>query len=104
MDTSSTQTIFFGAVVVANNFFAPASFCKQFFCPSDCCGFHYKLIYIVQFVPDYTISCVIRAVGSSFQLGGGGGLKARTEDPRKFLNLESLKCHFLDFGEDLTQF
>ena len=32
-----------------------------------------------------------------------GGLKARAEGPRKFLNLESLKCHFLDFqGEDLT--
>ena len=30
MDISSTQTIFFGVVVVANNFFAPASFCKQF--------------------------------------------------------------------------
>jgi hypothetical protein len=26
----------------------------------------------------------------------GGGLKARAEGPRKFLNLESLKCHFLD--------
>jgi hypothetical protein len=25
-----------------------------------------------------------------------GGLKARAEGPRKFLNLESLKCHFLD--------
>jgi hypothetical protein len=35
-----------------------------------------------------------RAVGSSFWLGGG--LKARAEGPRKFLNLESLKCHFLD--------
>jgi hypothetical protein len=23
--------------------------------------------------------------------------------PGKFLNLESLKCHFLDFGEDLTE-
>ena len=43
----------------------------------------------------------IRAVGSSFRLGG---LKARAEGPRKFLNLESLKCHFLDFGEDLTEF
>ena len=28
----------------------------------------------------------------------GGGLKARAEGLRKFLNLESLKCHFLDFG------
>jgi hypothetical protein len=36
--------------------------------------------------------------------GGGGGLKARAEGPRKFLNLESLKCHFLDFGEYLTEF
>jgi hypothetical protein len=27
-----------------------------------------------------------------------GGLKERAEGPRKFLNLESLKCHFLDFG------
>jgi hypothetical protein len=34
----------------------------------------------------------------------GGGLKARAEDPRKFSNLESLKCHFLDFGEYLTEF
>ena len=25
----------------------------------------------------------------------------RVEDPRKFLNLESLKRHLLDFGEDL---
>jgi hypothetical protein len=44
----------------------------------------------------------IRAVGSSFRLGGW--LIARAEGPRKFLNLESLKCHFLDFGEDLTEF
>jgi hypothetical protein len=28
----------------------------------------------------------------------------RAEGLRKFLNLESLKCHFLDFGEDLTEF
>ena len=34
----------------------------------------------------------------------GGRLKARAEGPRKFLNLESLKCHFLDFGEDLAEF
>jgi hypothetical protein len=26
------------------------------------------------------------------------GLKARDEGPRKFFNLESLKCHSLDFG------
>ena len=26
------------------------------------------------------------------------------EGPRKFLNLDSLKCHFLDFGEVLTEF
>ena len=45
MDISSTQTISFGVIVVANNFFAPASFYKQFFCPSYRCGFHYKLIY-----------------------------------------------------------
>jgi hypothetical protein len=32
MDISSTQTIFSGVVVVASIFFAPASFCKQFFC------------------------------------------------------------------------
>jgi hypothetical protein len=48
----------------------------------------------------YRVDC--RAVGSSFRLGGG--LKARAEGPRKFFNLESLKCHFLDFGEDLTEF
>jgi hypothetical protein len=42
-------------------------------------------------------------VGSSFWLGGGG-LKARAKGPRKFLNLESLKCHLLDCGEDLTEF
>jgi hypothetical protein len=36
------------------------------------------------------------AVGSSFLIGGG--LKAWAEGPRKILNLESLKCHFLDFG------
>jgi hypothetical protein len=35
---------------------------------------------------------------------GGGVLKARAEGTRKSLNLESLKCHFLDFGEDLTEF
>jgi hypothetical protein len=28
----------------------------------------------------------------------------RAEGPRKFLNLECLKCHFLDFGEVLTEF
>ena len=27
-----------------------------------------------------------------------GGRIARAEGPRKFLNLESPKCHFLDFG------
>jgi hypothetical protein len=36
------------------------------------------------------------AVGSLFLIGGG--LRARAEGPRKFLNLVSLKCHFLDFG------
>jgi hypothetical protein len=44
----------------------------------------------------------IWAVGSSFRLGGV--LKARAEGPRKFLNLESPKFYFLDFGEDLTEF
>jgi hypothetical protein len=34
-----------------------------------------------------------RAVGSSFWLGE---LKVRAEGLRKFFNLESLKCHFLD--------
>ena len=33
--------------------------------------------------------------------GGGGGVQTRDEGPRKFLNLESLKSHFLDSGEDL---
>jgi hypothetical protein len=37
-----------------------------------------------------------------FLIGGGGGGGKR--GPTKFLNLESLKCHFLDFGEDLTEF
>jgi hypothetical protein len=32
------------------------------------------------------------------------GLKTRAEGTRTFLNLESLKCHFLDFGEVLTEF
>jgi hypothetical protein len=36
--------------------------------------------------------------------GGGGAEPLKTEGPMKFLNLESLKCHFLDFGEDLTEF
>ena len=36
--------------------------------------------------------------------GGGGGLKTKADCPRKFLNLESLKCHFLDFGDVLTEF
>ena len=42
-----------------------------------------------------------------FFIGGGGGAEseaARALGPRKFLNLESLKCHFLDFGEVLTEF
>jgi hypothetical protein len=30
--------------------------------------------------------------------------RTRAEGPRKFLNLESLKCHFLDFGDVLTEF
>jgi hypothetical protein len=33
-----------------------------------------------------------------------GGLRTRAEGQRKFLNLESLKCHFLVFGEVLTDF
>ena len=32
------------------------------------------------------------------------GLRTRAEGPRKFLNVESLKCHFLNFGEVLTEF
>ena len=36
-----------------------------------------------------------RTLEALFDWGGGG---ARAEGPRKFLNLESLKCHFLDFG------
>jgi hypothetical protein len=59
-----------------------------------CIGLHNAPIHT-------TAGSYIRAVGSSFRLGG---LKARAEGPRKFLNLESLKCHFLDFGEDLTEF
>jgi hypothetical protein len=58
MDISSTQTIFFGVVVIANNFLASASFCKQFFCPCDCCGFHYKLIYIYIYLCPITLSHV----------------------------------------------
>ena len=30
-------------------------------------------------------------------------LGAENGGPRKFLNFESLKCHFLDFGEVLTE-
>jgi hypothetical protein len=34
-----------------------------------------------------------------FSWGGGGrGVWKRAEGPRKLLNLESLKCHFLDLG------
>jgi hypothetical protein len=33
-----------------------------------------------------------------------GGLRTRAEGQRKFLNLESLKCHFLVFREVLTDF
>ena len=32
-----------------------------------------------------------------------GELKTRAEGPRKFLNLESLKCHFLDFGRNFDR-
>ena len=46
MDILSTQTIFFRF----KQFFAPASFCNNFFCPSDCCGFHYKFIYIYIYI------------------------------------------------------
>ena len=31
------------------------------------------------------------------------GQKTRAGGPTKFLNFESLKCHFLDFGEVLTE-
>jgi hypothetical protein len=37
----------------------------------------------------------LEAVQEAFLIGG---LRTRAEGPRKFLNLESLKCHFLDFG------
>ena len=33
-----------------------------------------------------------------------GGLRTRAEGPKKFLNLDPLKCRFLDFGEVLTEF
>ena len=42
MNISSTQTIFFGVVVVANNILRLLPSENNFFCPSDCCGFHYK--------------------------------------------------------------
>jgi hypothetical protein len=32
------------------------------------------------------------------------GMRRRAEGTRKFLNLEFLKCHFLEFGEVLTEF
>jgi hypothetical protein len=35
---------------------------------------------------------------------GMSGRTSRAKGPRKFFNLESLKCHFLDFGEDLKEF
>jgi hypothetical protein len=50
------------------------------------------------------VLCLSQGRRKLFSIGGGGGLKARAEGPRKFLNLESLKCHSLDFGEDLTEF
>ena len=31
-------------------------------------------------------------------------LRTRAKGPRKFLNLESQKCHFLNFGQVLTEF
>ena len=63
MNILLTQTIFFGVVVSRNNFFAPASFCKQFFCPSYCCGFHYKFIYRVsQKNVRCLISCKIKTI------------------------------------------
>jgi hypothetical protein len=40
------------------------------------------------------------AVGISFLLG----LRTKAKGPKKFFNLESLKCHFLDFGKVLTEF
>jgi hypothetical protein len=59
-----------------------------------------------------------RVVASMYSWAGGGGggvlgkhfrmtkiiSESFMEGPRKFLNLKSLKCHFLDFGEDLTAF
>ena len=58
----------------------------------------YKQIYTYFTHRHITEAC--SDVGSSFLLGA----ETRAECPRKFLNLESLKCHFLDFGEVLTEF
>jgi hypothetical protein len=63
---------------------------------NTCIGLHNEPIHTAA-------GAYIRAVGNSFRLGAPG-LKARAEGPWKFLNLESLKCHFLAFGEDLTEF
>ena len=48
------------------------------------------------------VSVVFQGRRKLFMIGGGG-LNARAEGPRKFLNLESLKCHFLDFREDFDR-
>jgi hypothetical protein len=49
------------------------------------------LLHLVKLVTTYV---VFQGRRKLFSIGGR----------RKFLNLESLKCHFLDFGEYLTEF
>jgi hypothetical protein len=58
-------------------------------------------MYVFMFSIGLGVGLGLQCCGKLFLIGE---LKARAKGQRKFLNLESLKCHFLDFGEDLTEF
>jgi hypothetical protein len=64
---------------------------------------NYKKISIIHFIIQAHKRSLVRSQGRRklFSIGGGGGGESEGRSPEElFLNLVSLKCHFLDFGEE----
>jgi hypothetical protein len=68
--------------------------------------FDYKRLFIWSRLPgiQWSVSITLNIFQTKLECARSYVVEARAKGPRKFLNLESLKCHFLDFEEDLTEF